>query len=478
MIENRIKIYHGLAILTDLLSVCAAFLAAVDFSQAAPFITGNDGLTYLNLRFFTALAASFCLVSGFHIVFSVFYYSLRTPYASRNLVRLLPRVLALLASDCLTITCVCWALRTPLLPWQFFAVFAGGALVLTMVLRGLVQVLLKWIYAADENLINILIVGTNKRAHDFFEFIVSNRFLGYQVTGFLDDLNYCGAGDVRLLGPLSQFEKIARENVLDTVVVYLPVRSYYDKIINIIERANVQGIPVQHMYSFFDHKRLRMMPSSIGAHTGMLIQAAPSTLWVLGLKRLFDIVFSLVVLVLISPILLAAALAIKLEDGGPVFFAQQRVGYHKRPFSLIKLRTMVVDAEKRMAELETRNEMDGPVFKIKDDPRITRVGRFFRKYSIDELPQFFNVLLGHMSVVGPRPMAMRDYKGFSEDWLRRRFSVRPGITCTWQTLPNRNDVSFAQWMFMDMEYIERISFFTDMRIIVKTALVAFTGTGQ
>lgn len=478
MIENRIKIYHGLAILTDLLSVCAAFLASVDLSQAMPFITGNDGLTYLNLRFFTALAASFCLVAGFHIVFSVFYYSLRTPFASRNLVRLLPRVLALLAADCLAVFGVCWALKAPLLPWQFFAAFAGGALALTMALRAMVQILLRWVYASDDNLINILIVGTNKRAHEFFEFIVSNRFLGYQVTGFLDDLNYCGAGDVHLLGPLSQFEKIAHENVLDTVVVYLPVRSYYDKIISIIERANVQGIPVQHMYSFFDHKRLRMMPSSIGAHTGMLIQAAPSTLWVLVFKRLFDIVFSSVVIVLASPVLLAAALAVKIEDGGPIFFAQRRVGYHKRAFALIKLRTMVVDAEKRMAELEASNEMDGPVFKIKNDPRITRVGRFLRKYSIDELPQFFNVLLGHMSVVGPRPMAMRDYQGFSEDWLRRRFSVRPGITCTWQTLPNRNQVSFAQWMFMDMEYIERMGFFTDMRIIAKTALVAFRGTGQ
>jgi len=147
------------------------------------------------------------------------------------------------------------------------------------------------------------------------------------------------------------------------------------------------------------------------------------------LKRLFDVFLSLALTAALSPLLLLTALLIRLTSPGPVFFVQERVGLNKRRFGVYKFRTMCVDAEKRMAELEHLNEVKGAAFKIRNDPRITPVGRFLRKTSIDELPQLFNVLLGDMSLVGPRPLPIRDYKGFDQDWHRRRFSVRPGITC-------------------------------------------------
>jgi lipopolysaccharide/colanic/teichoic acid biosynthesis glycosyltransferase len=167
---------------------------------------------------------------------------------------------------------------------------------------------------------------------------------------------------------------------------------------------------------------------------------------------------------------------IKFTSPGPVFFSQRRVGLNKRRFNLYKFRTMVVDAEKQMREIEHLNEASGPVFKIKNDPRITPLGRFLRKTSLDELPQLFNVLAGHMSLVGPRPLPVRDYEGFNEDWQRRRFSVKPGITCLWQ-VQGRSSISFEKWMELDLQYIDKWSLWLDFQILLQTIPAVLRGSG-
>jgi lipopolysaccharide/colanic/teichoic acid biosynthesis glycosyltransferase len=159
-----------------------------------------------------------------------------------------------------------------------------------------------------------------------------------------------------------------------------------------------------------------------------------------------------------------------------VFFLQERLGLNKRRFEIYKFRTMAADAESRMKEIEHLNEVSGPVFKIKNDPRMTTIGKFLRSTSIDELPQLFNVLKGDMSLVGPRPMAVRDYEGFNEDWQRRRFSVRPGITCLWQVL-GRNSIPFEQWMELDLKYIDGWSLWLDFQILLKTIPAVLKGSG-
>jgi lipopolysaccharide/colanic/teichoic acid biosynthesis glycosyltransferase len=159
-----------------------------------------------------------------------------------------------------------------------------------------------------------------------------------------------------------------------------------------------------------------------------------------------------------------------------VFFIQERVGLNKRRFRLYKFRTMVADAEERRREIEHLNEASGPVFKIRNDPRCTPVGKFLRKTSIDELPQLFNVLKGDMSLVGPRPLPVRDYQGFDQDWQRRRFSVRPGITCLWQ-INGRSSTPFEKWMELDMEYIDRWSLGLDFKILAKTIPAVLKGAG-
>jgi lipopolysaccharide/colanic/teichoic acid biosynthesis glycosyltransferase len=174
--------------------------------------------------------------------------------------------------------------------------------------------------------------------------------------------------------------------------------------------------------------------------------------------------------------MIAAAIAVHLSSGGPILFVQTRYGRNRKRFPMFKFRSMVIDAEQRQAELETMNEAQGPVFKLKSDPRVTRVGTFLRRTSIDELPQLFNVLRGEMSLVGPRPLPLRDVSRFEESWLLRRFSVRPGITCLWQ-IKGRSETTFDQWIEQDLTYIDHWSLGLDLKILLMTIPAVLRGSG-
>jgi lipopolysaccharide/colanic/teichoic acid biosynthesis glycosyltransferase len=179
--------------------------------------------------------------------------------------------------------------------------------------------------------------------------------------------------------------------------------------------------------------------------------------------------------VLLSPLLLVVAILVKVTSKGPIFFKQERVGLYGRHFHMLKFRSMVVNAEELKASLMKLNEQTGPVFKMTRDPRVTTIGRFIRKFSIDELPQLVNVLRGEMTIVGPRPPIPQEVEKY-EAWQRRRLSVRPGITCVWQ-VSGRNEISFEEWMYLDMQYIDNWSLGQDLRLIFKTVPVVLTGRG-
>jgi exopolysaccharide biosynthesis polyprenyl glycosylphosphotransferase len=198
--------------------------------------------------------------------------------------------------------------------------------------------------------------------------------------------------------------------------------------------------------------------------------------WSMVAKRLMDMMIAGSALIVLSPLMLVVAALIRARSSGSVFFTQERMGVNKRRFRLYKFRTMVPDAEKKLAGLEHLNEASGPVFKIRNDPRITPVGRFLRKTSIDELPQLINVLLGDMSLVGPRPLPVRDYESFNTAWHRRRFSVKPGITCLWQVM-GRSSIPFERWMELDMQYIDQWSLVLDLQILLKTIPAVLRGSG-
>jgi lipopolysaccharide/colanic/teichoic acid biosynthesis glycosyltransferase len=188
-----------------------------------------------------------------------------------------------------------------------------------------------------------------------------------------------------------------------------------------------------------------------------------------------DVAISAVAIVCLIPVFALIALVIKLDSRGPVLFRQERVGFNRRRFNALKFRTMVADADRQQAALESLNEAQGPVFKIRNDPRITRVGRWLRRLSLDELPQLFNVLRGDMSLVGPRPLPLRDVSRIDVNAHKRRFSVRPGITCTWQV--NGREPRFEEWIKADMEYIDNWSLGLDLRIILKTIPAVLSGKG-
>ena len=200
-----------------------------------------------------------------------------------------------------------------------------------------------------------------------------------------------------------------------------------------------------------------------------LIEKSYSSYW--KKKRAFDLISTtMIMIILIIPILITALIIYIDDPHGSPFYKQIRIGRHGKEFYMYKFRSMYVDADKRKAELMARNEMDGPVFKIKDDPRITRVGRVIRKYSIDELPQLFNVFVGNMSLVGPRPPLPDEVEQYT-DYGKLRLVVTPGITCTWQIMPNRNDIPYEKWLEMDLEYIETRTTWKDIKIIFKLSLI-------
>jgi len=265
-------------------------------------------------------------------------------------------------------------------------------------------------------------------------------------------------------------------NVVDDVVICLPMKPYSGQSSKIVSICQEQGIIVRYHLDVFIPELKLSKREQFDNETLITLYSGTMNGLPFMIKRVLDIAISLILIIILSLPFFIIALLIKLTSSGPVFFIQERIGLNKRKFRLYKFRTMVEDAEQKLYEIEHRNEVSGPVFKIKDDPRITRVGKFLRKTSIDELPQLFNVLKGDMSLVGPRPLPVRDYNGFDQDWHRRRLSVRPGITCLWQ-INGRSSVPFEKWMELDMKYIDHWSLQLDFKILAKTIPAVVNGSG-
>jgi exopolysaccharide biosynthesis polyprenyl glycosylphosphotransferase len=367
-----------------------------------------------------------------------------------------------------------------MITFSFIFIFWVLSSLSSIAIRLMLRQLIKWFRLKERNLRFMLIVGTNERAVRFCKKIESRPELGYRLLGFVEN-RWKGNSEFKdsgysIVTDCNRFSSFIRENVVDEVIVCLPVRSYYNQILSISKICEEHGIIVRHFSDIYD---LSMAHSEINHFEGLsLVTHYTGSIagWQVLIKRMMDILLSLFLLVISSPIFMLGAVLIKRSSPGPVFFVQERVGLNKRRFRLYKFRTMIPDAEKIIAELEDFNELSGPVFKIKNDPRITPLGKFLRKTSIDELPQLYNVLIGDMSLVGPRALPVRDYNGFDQDWHRRRFSVRPGITCLWQ-VSGRNNIPFDKWMELDLEYIDNWSLWLDLKILLKTIPAVISGSG-
>jgi len=326
----------------------------------------------------------------------------------------------------------------------------------------------------------MLILGTNPRAVEFARRMLAHPERGYRLLGFVDD-DWRGIIGQMIPGfqVVSDFTGLAeylRRNVVDEVAIYLPLGSFDKHSSNVVTLCEHHGITMHISPDVFGLKTTRWRAEEFDGDQYIATYTGASELWPRTAKRILDITGAIVALSLFSPILVMVAIAIKLTSPGSVFFLQERIGLNKRRFKIFKFRTMIPNAEKMMSQLEKQNEVTGPVFKMKNDPRITRIGKFLRRSSIDELPQLLNVLTGDMSLVGPRPLPVRDYEGFNEDWQRRRFSVKPGITCLWQ-VNGRSGISFNQWMLLDLQYMDEWSLWLDCKILAKTIPAVLRGSG-
>jgi exopolysaccharide biosynthesis polyprenyl glycosylphosphotransferase len=324
---------------------------------------------------------------------------------------------------------------------------------------------------------NVLILGTGPLARRAWREIRTTHCRSLEVIGFSDTSCLPSASsDVkcRYLGDIDALESLLLRHDVDLIVVALPVRSCYDTIQRAVATARAGGID---LFSFSDPFLIdtEAVQGSYPRHLFEPMQTLRSGLSKVA-KRIFDLTFSLLAMSMLMPMFLLVACAVKLTSPGPVFFVQERYGYRRRKMRLVKFRTMVREAESLLHSLEHLNEASGPIFKIRNDPRITTLGKILRKTSIDELPQLWNVFIGDMSLVGPRPMSLRDVSLFSEAHLLRRFRVKPGITGLWQ-ISGRSNLTFDQWIALDFSYIDRWSFALDMQILLATIPVIVRGSG-
>jgi exopolysaccharide biosynthesis polyprenyl glycosylphosphotransferase len=318
------------------------------------------------------------------------------------------------------------------------------------------------------------VVGQGAVADEVVQRFEGHPAWDYEFAGYVLEDDRCTGTGRPILGHLADLGRLLQEQVLDEVVFAVPIER-----LGLAQDAarlcEEQGITFRIVVDVLRGGPARFEMNDLDGLPVLSYSTVPTNQASLTIKRLFDLLVSGTVLLLVSPVLAAVALAIKWESPGPVLFRQRRVGLNGREFDLFKFRSMHQDAEAQLAQLQVLNEASGPVFKMRNDPRVTRIGRLIRRTSLDEFPQFWNVLRGEMSIVGPRPPLPAEVQRYQR-WQRRRLSVRPGITCTWQ-VSGRSEISFDRWMELDLEYIDNWSLVGDLRICFRTIPAVLTARG-
>ena len=322
-----------------------------------------------------------------------------------------------------------------------------------------------------------IIVGSGPMALRLCDSALRDSGGRYQILGYVDIGPDPVLPEIRphMLGTIADLEQILMHNVVDEVLIALPLRSFYKEAQRVIECCESAGVKSRFSADVFATRLARPSFDESNPHPTVAMNVVHDDQR-LAIKRVVDVVGASVGLVALAPLMVAIAIAVKVTSPGPVLYRQERYGWRKRRFQMLKFRTMVADAELLQGSLEAHNEAVGPVFKIGEDPRVTRLGRFLRRKSLDELPQLWNVLRGDMSLVGPRPLPIRDVNLFAEPWLMRRFSVLPGCTGLWQ-ISGRSNVGFDEWMRLDLQYIDQWSLALDLEILLRTVPAVLRGDG-
>ena len=466
MLSQHATIFRRLMIFTDLCIAAGAFLLAYYVrNRDDAFCPMDEMLWFLVL---------FVALWGVTLSFSGIYSSFR-------LKRIKEVLFIIYQSAYLSFFIfagLCYALRID----HISRIFVFLAFIFTMFFLALEKIILvqvfRYLRKKGFNYRNVLIVGTEERARRLVESMDKNREFGLHIIGFVDeDKNMVGQTIVghKVLGTWEDIPQIHRDNALDQVLFVVPHASLgrIEKPMSYLETV---GVKVDIAMDYFSLKIAKAKQSEFFDIPFLTFESTPVRVLPMLIKRFADIVLTTMALIVLAPLFLVVALLVKVTSKGPVFFVQKRGSLNGRKFNLYKFRTMVADAESRIKELEAYNEMKGAAFKIKNDPRVTPLGKWLRKFSIDELPQLWNVFRGEMSLVGPRPPLLREVEQY-DDWHRRKLSMRPGITCLWQVNGRNKITDFSQWAELDLKYIDNWSLWLDFKILLKTVPVVLFGIG-
>jgi exopolysaccharide biosynthesis polyprenyl glycosylphosphotransferase len=468
MLKNHSKLIYRLVASTDVIVSAALFIILLSF----PRFHRETGLTEPE-EWRTMGAGLVATLTWWTVVKQMgLYDSLRRTRPEQVFSRFL--VASGIATTILTVGMF---LTAAPLARLFPLVFGACQFMLLGVSRLPVLAVIRFLRRSGRNYRDVVIVGTGARAVMAEQTIVHNPEWGFRIVALLDD------GGSPVDPRLAQYEvrkvmeipELLREEVIDDVILACPL-SMLPSLRPLVAVCSEAGVPVTMLSDLFGDNLPPPEVRQMGPMYALTFAPVHHSELKTSIKRVVDVVGASVALVAVAPIIAIAALAIRLTSPGPVLFHQQRCGLHGRRFQFLKLRTMQVDAEDRKFELSHLNEMDGPVFKMKDDPRITPVGKFLRRFSIDELPQFWNVLIGDMSLVGPRPPLPAEVEQYAI-FERRRISMRPGITCVWQ-VSGRNSICFADWVKLDLQYIDSWSLSTDFEILLRTIPAVLRATGK
>ena len=464
MLRSQAQRFHKLLLASDVVLAAGGVVAAIR-------LTDGPSIAFQSIDWLLLFALLGVIAWPLALDALGLYESQRR----RSLAQVIQRVGIAFLFATVVLSVAAMAIRPPL-----SAAFAGATAALQFALiassRIAIHTSLRIARVLGRNYRHVLIVGSGPRAALAARQIGEHPGWGQRVVGFLDDDD--SPCDPSLIGaPIHKIQdlpNLIRREVIDEVIVACP-RSMLSSIAPAVATCAAVGIPVTMLSDVFGDLMPRPRVAEFGAHPALTFGVVHHSRSALLFKRVIDVLIATTLMVLSAPILGIAALAIKLETSGPVLFRQKRCGLNGRVFDVLKLRSMSADAEKRRGELIELNEMDGPVFKIRNDPRVTRVGRWLRRLSIDELPQLWNVLRGEMSLVGPRPPIPGEVDHYDVA-QRRRLSMRPGLTCLWQ-VEGRNTIGFDEWVQLDLDYIDRWSLRLDLAILARTVPAVMKGTG-
>lgn len=471
---NRLIRHHRLLIaLLDIPLVVLAFYAAWTIRYRWQWYRVVDPASYTNFDFYFRISL---LTAG--LILIAFY--VQGVYNLPRGVSFLTEFYRLLNATA-TVTIVVmvgnYMFQPPFHSRLVYGIAGALILLLTAISRIIYRQILRWLRRRGLGLRRVLLVGAGEVSRTIMRVLLAKPNLGYQVIGFLDDNPERGQRDLgpyNALGPIDNLGQILVENEVDEVIVTLPWQ-YHRRImsvLNICERHHIRTRVVPDVLQIsldkVDFELLDGIPLLGVKHVSI---AGPR----FAIKRLLDLTVATLALIPTLPLMALVALAIKLDSPGPAIFVQERIGKDGRVFRTYKFRSMITEAEDLRSQLKEMNEADGPLFKIKDDPRLTRIGRLIRRFSLDELPQIFNVIRGDMSLVGPRPALPEEVASY-ESWHRKRLEVVPGITGLWQ-ISGRSNLSFDEMMLLDIYYVENWSPALDISILLRTIPQVLLGEG-